>query len=158
MRPEYKRTLSRALVCFPDASGDTDPGGPFLDSSKVHSEIYGPPFLHGALCTFSYGNVMYIVSTRREGRLRPEASHLPQTSELQARQDPSPAPATGGFWARLSRVALLTRRKILELGLAAVRQANQMHAQLHLVDAPGVEVELWAQDLGEPIFLEGILA
>jgi len=24
-RPEYERTLSRALVCFPDASRDTDP-------------------------------------------------------------------------------------------------------------------------------------
>ena len=82
----------------------------------------------------------------------------PQTSELQAKQDLAPTPpATGGFWARLSRVALLTRRKILELGLAAVRRAGQMHTQLHLVDAPGVEVELWAQDLGEPIFLDGVL-
>jgi hypothetical protein len=90
VRPEYQRTLSRALVCFPDASGDTEPA---------------------ALSRFL------------EVAFRDLRSVLPSyaTVELAARR---PQPELRG-------------------------------ADLHLVDDPEIEVELWAQDIGEPVLLEG---
>ncbi len=90
VRPEYERTLSRALVCLPDASGDTDPA---------------------ALARFL------------EVAFRDLRNVLPSytTVDIVARREPP------GFEG----------------------------ASLHLVDDPAIEIELWAQDLGESIVLEG---
>ena len=90
VRPEYERTLDRALVLFPDASRDTEP--------SVLSR-----FLEAAF-----------------GDLR---KFLPSYTTL--------------------HVAARRQLPVLE------------GARLHLVEDPGVEIELWAQDVGEPVFLDG---
>jgi len=91
VRPEYERTLSKALVCFPDASGDTDPA---------------------ALSRFL------------------EAAFQDLRSVL-------PSYAT---------VHVAARRK---------PPAGFEDARLVLIDDPAVEIELWAQDIGEPVVLDG---
>jgi hypothetical protein len=90
VRPEYQRTLERALVLYPDASRDTDPS---------------------ALSRFL------------EAAFADLRSVLPSYTKLDvaARREPS----------------------VLE------------GARFHRVDDPGVEIELWAQDVGEPVFLDG---
>jgi len=88
--PEYQRTLSRALVCFPDASRGTDPA---------------------------------TLSRFLEAAFRDLRSLLPLYTRIE--------------------VAARTQPAELESG------------GLHLVDDPGVEVELWAQDLGEPVLHDG---
>ncbi len=92
VRPEYQRTLSRALVCYPDASRDTDP------------------------------------------------SALSRFLEVAFRE-------LRGVLPSYTRVEVAARRPQPELQGAG--------AGLHLVDDPEVEVELWAQDMGEPVLLEG---
>jgi hypothetical protein len=49
-------------------------------------------------------------------------------------------------------VAPVDRR---DLGLATLKRAGERRSQLHVVDDPGVEIELWAQDLGEPVLDAG---
>lgn len=90
LRPEYERTLERALVCFPDASGDTDPS---------------------ALARFL------------EVAFRDLRNVLPSYSSVlvAARREP------GGFEG----------------------------SRLHLVDDPTIEIELWAQDVGESVVVDG---
>jgi len=90
VRPEYERTLERALVCFPDASGDTDPA---------------------ALSRFL------------EVAFQDLRSVLPSYTSLE---------------------------------VAARREPRSFEgARLHLVDDPAVEIELWAQDVGESIVIDG---
>jgi len=90
VRSEYERTLSRALVSFPDASGDTDPA---------------------ALSRFV------------DGAFQDLRNVLPSytTVDIVARREPP------GFEG----------------------------ASLHLVDDPAIEIELWAQDLGETVVVDG---
>jgi hypothetical protein len=90
VRPEYERTLSRALVCFPDASKDTDPKAlaRFLDFAFADLRNVLP----------SYTSV-----------------------HVAARRNPP-----GFEGARVTRV-----------------------------EDPAIEIELWAQDLGEAVFHEG---
>ncbi len=89
-RPEYERTLSKALVCFPDASATTNPGtlSRFLDAAY-----------------------------RDLSRVLPYYTSV----QVAARRD------SGGFRAQ----------------------------QLHLVNDLEVEIELWAQDIGEPVLVDG---
>jgi hypothetical protein len=90
VRPEYERTLSRALVCYPDASGDTDPA---------------------ALARFlevAFGDLRNVLPSYA-------------TVQVAARRTPSGFESAG-----------VTR-----------------------VEDPGIEIELWAQDLGESLVLEG---
>ncbi len=90
VRPEYERTLERALVLFPDASRDTEP--------SVLSR-----FLEAA-----FGDLRRV---------------LPSYTTLE---------------------------------VAARRELTVLEgARLHRVEDPGVEIELWAQDVGEPVFLDG---
>lgn len=42
-----------------------------------------------------------------------------------------------------------------DIGLAVLRRAGERRSQLHLVEDPNVEIELWAQDLGEPVVVGG---
>lgn len=60
-----------------------------------------------------------------------------------------------GALPEYSSVDIVARSDRRDFGLAVRRRAGPREARLHLVDAPGVEIELWAQDLGEPIFLDG---
>lgn len=90
VRPEYERTLERALVLFPDASPDTQPA--------VLSR-----FLEAA-----FGDLRRV---------------LPSYTTLE---------------------------------VAARRELTVLEgARLHRVEDPGVEIELWAQDVGEPVFVDG---
>ena len=89
-RPEYERTLARALVSLPDASPDTDPE---------------------------------TLSRFLEAAYRDLSAVLPSYTSLHvaARKD------SGSFAA----------------------------GRLHLVEDSSVEIELWAQDIGEPVLVGG---
>jgi hypothetical protein len=90
VRPEYERTLAKALVCFPDASGDTDPE---------------------------------TLSRFLEAAYRDLSSVLPSYTRVHvaARRD------AGSFPGR----------------------------SIHLVGDSALEIEIWAQDIGEPVLVDG---
>jgi hypothetical protein len=90
VRPEYERSLEKALVLFPDGSRDTDA----TDLSRFLEVAFGE------LRTVLPSYTKIDVAGRREG------------------------PELGG-------------------------------ARFHRVEDPDVELELWAQDVGEPVFLDG---
>jgi hypothetical protein len=90
VRPEYERTLSRALVTLPDASGDTDPAS---------------------------------LARYLEAAFRDLRTVLPSYTVLE--------------------VAARTPRTELP------------GARLHRVEDPSIEIELFAQDVGEPVVVGG---
>jgi hypothetical protein len=88
--PEYERTLEKALVCFPDASGDTDPE---------------------------------TLSRFLEAAYRDLSSVLPSYTRVH---------------------------------VAARRDAGSFPgSSIHLVGDSALEIEIWAQDIGEPVLVDG---
>jgi agmatine/peptidylarginine deiminase len=88
VRPEYERALERALVCFPDASRETDPA---------------------SLARFL------------QAAFRDLRSALPSYTALHV----------------------------------AARGGETEGAHVHVVGDPSIEIELWAQDVGEPMVIDG---
>jgi hypothetical protein len=96
VRPEFKRTMERVLICVPADTGSRDESLP---------RFLGAAFLDVLGALPSYAGVD--VALRKEDR---------------------------------------------DFGLELTRGRE---ARVHVVEAPEVEIELWAQDLGEPILRDG---
>ncbi|HXV60868.1 MAG TPA: agmatine deiminase family protein, partial [Vicinamibacteria bacterium] len=56
-----------------------------------------------------------------------------------------------------TKIHVATRVDRRDFGQRAVKLAGERATQLHVVTDPEVEIEVWAQDLGEPIFQDGQL-
>lgn len=109
VRPEYERTLSRALLVFP-----SEPITPEMVLAGRDRRGSVPT----AFVTAAFHDIV-------------EA--LPSYTELK----------------------LVARSVQRDAALSLLRMAGDRPAELHLVTERGVEVELWAQDLGEPVFRDG---